>query len=72
MLEEYEYQIKATGSREGLGAKGKQREDDRRKNRAFSKLCKRGPRRARSQVRSIEMVLYRRIFADVILYIFAH
>ena len=42
MVEESEYQIKAIESTEGLGAKGKQREDDRRKNRAFSTLRVRG------------------------------
>ena len=42
MVEESEYQIKATESAEGLGAKEKQREDDRRKNRAFSTLRVRG------------------------------
>ena len=42
MVEESEYQIKATESIEGLGAKGRQREDDRRKNRSFSTLRVRG------------------------------
>ena len=42
MVEESEYQIKATESTEGLGAKGRQREDDRKKNRAFSTLRVRG------------------------------
>ena len=38
MVEESEYQIKAIESTEGLGAKGRQREDDLRKNRAFRTL----------------------------------
>ena len=42
MVEESEYRVKATESTEGLGAKGRQREDDRRKNRAFSTLRVRG------------------------------
>ena len=42
MVEESEYQIKATESTDGLGAKGKQREDDQRKNRTFSTLRVRG------------------------------
>ena len=42
MVEESEYQIKPTESIEALGAKGRQRENDRRKNRSFSTLRVRG------------------------------
>ncbi|XP_015773982.1 PREDICTED: uncharacterized protein LOC107352153 [Acropora digitifera] len=42
LVEESEYKIKATESTEGLAAKGRQREDDRRKNGAFSTLRVRG------------------------------
>ncbi|XP_068716862.1 uncharacterized protein [Montipora capricornis] len=42
MVEESKYQIKATERIEWLVAKGKQREDDRRKTRAFSTLRVRG------------------------------
>ena len=38
MVEESEYQVKATERTEGLGAKGRQREDDRRKSHAFTTL----------------------------------
>ena len=47
ITEESEYQVKALGSIEGLGAKAKHKEDDRRKNRAFTAF--RGRRKEASE-----------------------
>ena len=54
MVEEYEYQIKATEGTEGPGAKGKQRE----KSCVQYFYVKGGPGEPVFQVRSIGMVLY--------------